>query len=374
MFEINLIPNVKFEMVKAQKSRNIIALFCVFIGIAIAVVLLVLGGIKAGQDITIGAKKSQITTSAQVIDSFSNLDSFLTVQSQLNSLSEISDSRKLLSRIFGIIWVFAPTNGDVVKYSDVNINFEESTISFEAQADAKNAAYLDNDYVVVEAFEKSIDYLTYDYGHYVDAEGNDIPSVCIVETDIDGNSATDGEKMVAYWSKNVNGCNPATNVDEEGKILHEEALIKEEDVRAAVDAGDYVTIYRTPKFAEWYKNSNMGEDGAISGVEHFESQCLKYAYFDGKWNSSNDCKLAPNGIQVSSKSRAVSSEDGSSVVVFHATIGVDPAIFLAKNKHMIAIGPSFRVVTDSYLSNSQLFAPKASEVSGDNMDNSGDIE
>ena len=371
MFEINLVPDVKAEMIKAQRTRNVIALFCGFIVAAMLAVIFVLGGIKAGQDIAISNKKSLIEESSKTINSFSSLNSYLTVQSQLKTLSEVAENRKLLSRIFGLIWVFTPTNGDSLKYSEVRVNLDDNTVSFEAQAQGLTPPF--DNYVVLEAFEKSVPMITYDYGTYLDANDSEIPSICIVESNDSGESLMDGNRLIARWTKGVKGCDPGNNINDEGEVIVPEALIDEDDVASAVSSGNYETIYRTPKFAEWFdKNGGegyMNENGEISGIPHFKSECITYTYFDGKWGSNNTCYLAPDGVRISSKSNGRSTDSGRAVLKFNAAVTFDEAVFLAKNEHVIAIKPSGYInVTDSYVSISDLFTEEAIECNGVNCD------
>ena len=113
----------------------------------------------------------------------------------------------------------------------------------------------------------------------------------------------------------------------------------------------------------------MTEDGNISGVSHFKSECITYTYFDGKWGSNNTCYLAPEGAKISSKSNGKSAENGKSVLKFNASVTFDEAVFLAKNEHVIAIKPSGYInVTDSYVSISDLFTEEAIECNNVNCD------
>lgn len=370
MFEINLVPDVKAEMIKAQRVRNIVAFFSAAIGIVFAVVMLILGSIKGAQDINIKRKDEEIALMSETLAKFSNLDSFLTIQSQLKSLKSIADEKTLASRIFNFIWVFQPTNGDLLEYSEVNMDMNLGTISFDAQA--KSADPNKSNYAVMEAFEQGVPMITFDYGRYVTAEGNEIPAVCIVETDGDGSSFTDDKgRLYARWANGVSGCNPDTNYDEDGIIKVEEATIRLSDVTQAVQAGYYKTINRTPKISEWYKEDGSGfmdSSGEIRGIEHFESSCIDYALVDGVWSSENGCQLIADKIDVRNKSNGMSDENGL-MLMFKATIKLNPEVFLAKNKHMIAIRPSgYLNVTDSYLMITDLFSEAAAICDGRNCE------
>ncbi len=51
MYEINLVPDVKAELLNKQKLRNLVILVCVAAGVACVVVILVLVGIVGTQAI-----------------------------------------------------------------------------------------------------------------------------------------------------------------------------------------------------------------------------------------------------------------------------------------------------------------------------------
>lgn len=348
MFEVNLVPDVKAEMVKAQRIRNIVLFFCLILVGACVTVVMVLGGIKAGQDITMSNQDGLIDSMSKKIHSFSDLDELLTMQTQLNSLGELSQEKKLLSRIFSIIGVFLPTNGDEITLSELNVNLEENTISFDAQADSKTAPYID--YNVLEAFKKSMGMMRYDYGKFVDEDGNEIPDVCVRQTDVEGNAYSENGMLYGIWTRGVKGCDPEA-LDDEEKVQ-----IKAEDVLAAVNNATSVKVWRTPQFNNWYEAGYMSEGGEISGVPHFESECISYSYGAAqRWTSENVCNLVDGDITISGSSNA-KGVDGELVLRFSAVIKLMEEAFLAKNTNMIAIAPDgYTNVTDSYVQIESMF-------------------
>lgn len=50
-YEINLVPEVKHQMIKAQKLRNLVLFICIVVSAASLGVVAVLFSIKSGQDI-----------------------------------------------------------------------------------------------------------------------------------------------------------------------------------------------------------------------------------------------------------------------------------------------------------------------------------
>lgn len=374
MYEINLVPDVKAEMIKAQKLRNFVLLICLIVSIAAAAIVLIFFGIKTGQDIAMGNQDKRIKTMSAKLEEYDGLDEVLTLQYQLNMIDEIAQNKTMLSRVFNVFSVLLPTGADTIALSELNINVPNSTLSFDAQADAGEAPYID--YRVLEAFKKSVGLMKYDYGRYVDKEGNEIPTMCIIEADSLGNAFVENGNTYAKWAKNVKGCDPSKSEemiveeDEEGEKTEEAeeneakmenaevASVTEATVSEAINGGDYVVIWRTPQIKDtkdkkgWYSAGYMDLDGGIKGVEHFESQCTKYSGevvgSKVQWTSSNECDLAPEGLVVTSSSNGKDA-DNNLVLRFSATINLAPEVFRFQNKHLLAIAPTGRQnVTDSY--------------------------
>lgn len=360
MFEVNLVPDVKAEMLKTQRIRNVVILVCIVIVAIAGGVLAILGGIKAGQDITMSSQDETIKVLSNKINEFEDLNSLLTIQGQLDGLEQIGDKKVLLSRIFSVISVLLPSNGDEISLSELNVDLKNSTLRFDAQANANVEPLID--YRVLDAFKKSMPMMRYDYGRYVDEDGNEIPTVCIVEADNSGVTFSENGDIYAIWTKGVKGCNPAEEGDEEEA---EVVQILESDVNAAVYAADSVKIWRTPQLADWSQRGYMEDGGEISGVPHFESECTTYSKVGDRWTSNNVCELIPKGIEITDSTNARDS-GGSLVLRFSATITYNPEVLLAKNKHMLTVAPSGHSnVTDSYMQIEGMFKKRADDCAED---------
>ena len=386
--EINLVPDIKGEMIKALKLRNFTFFICIIIaGASIALTVLV-AAVAGGQQAIVNGKKETITELSQKINSYDDLGKFLTIKDQLGSLSAISENKKVLSRAFGLLTAIFPST---ITISELNINLsaDSPTISFDAQADADEPPYID--YNVLDSFKKSMKYMRYDYGNYVDKEGNTIPSYCIIESGSDGATFRDADKgYYAYWLITGEGCDPAYKSDDGSDNENEYTLsatemekIKEEYTLELYGNQTAVRIWRTPQYDDWYKEQKvegqpyMSLDGEISDVAHFESQCTSYSGFKntdtGKiiWNSSNeDCALVPagdEGIKISDSSNGRGA-NGDLVLRFSATISLEPDYFKFSKKHALAVAPAGRYnVTDSYVQIQNIFSAPAADCAADDV-------
>ena len=428
--EINLVPDVKNEMIKALKLRNLIFFVCIVVAIACVVIIIVFGSIVGGQQIAVHDKEETINKMSDKINSYDDLNDFLTIRDQLGNLQSLSSNKKVLSRTFNILSALIPTGADTVTISELTVNLAETnpTFSFDAQANAGKEPYID--YNVLDSFKKSMQYMRYDYGRYVDKEGADIPAYCIIENADDGSVLyEDGKGIYAYWTIAGEGCNPSdaayisqaeldaeeeekkakeeeektpdlqnllgnknnidNNEDEEDENSKDEENSDDEKSNSSkknsADAyateeygnpdqdGNYtpvVRIWRTPQYNEWYDAGHMTEDGEISGVPHFNSECITYQGEQTneksktlKWTETNDeCKLVPDGddgIKISDSSNGRGAGD-ELVLRFSAVISLEPEVYSFKNYHMLAIAPSGRRnVTDSYVQIQAMFGEKA---------------
>lgn len=385
--EINLVPDVKGEMIKALKLRNLIFFLCIVIASASIAITAIFAVIASGQQAVADGKKVTIDALSQKINAYSDLSDFLTIKDQLGNLSAISSNKKLLSRTFGILPAIIPTGADTITISELEIDLsrEEPTISFDAQA---NAGDSNIDYKVLEAFKKSMDYMHYDYGNYVDKEGSKIPAYCIIESGNDGATFYDQARSsyYAFWLITGDGCNPAyedetTDDDSATRVSASELAKRSEGYTTEEYNGQTVVrIWRTPQFNDWYKDNEvagqpyMDLSGNISNVAHFVSACISYTGSKNSstgsvtWSSSNEsCKLVPggseNGIAISNSSNGRDT-NGELVLRFSAEIKLSPEFYKFSNNHMLAIGPTGRHnVTDSYVQIQNMFEQRATDCS-----------
>ena len=150
-YEINLVPEVKHQMIKAQKLRNLVLFICIVVSAASLGVVAVLFSIKSGQDIAMSSQDKKLETMSAKLMGFEELGDLVTVQGQLGKLQEIANNKRVLSRVFGALGAMLPTGGDVVQLSELRVDHDASTLRMEAQADARMAPLID--YRVLESFK-----------------------------------------------------------------------------------------------------------------------------------------------------------------------------------------------------------------------------
>lgn len=388
--EINLVPDIKNEMIKALKMRNFIFFISFIIAVASVGLTLVVGTIMGGQQLALSGKQTTLDKLSKKLNSYGDLSEFLTFQGQIDNIEGLIDDKKVLSRTFNVLSALLPTGADTITISELNVRFGDNTsFTFSARANAGKEPYID--YNVLDSFKKSMQYMRYDYGNYVDKNGDSIPAYCMIETGSDGAIFTDPDKGVyAYWNFNLDGCSKQSFTDKNSETndetLSEETpsntnLISSEYTIENFEGKDVIRIWRTPQYAEWYSESEtegkpyMSLNGEIKNVAHFKSSCISYsgsltdAEKTPKWKETNDsCLLVPdgtNGIKISSSSNGRDS-NGELVLIFDATISLNPDVFSFNKKHVLALAPSGRHnVTDSYVQIQSMFGERATECSED---------
>jgi Tfp pilus assembly protein PilN len=182
MIEINLAPDVKQELIKAQRIRDKVTVGSIIIGIAsIVVVALLASYVFVAQSVRNMAADSEISKQSESLTEIKDLSKTLTIQNQLTKISDIYDSKKINSRLFNLLTTIIPPEPNDIKYSSLKIDSTLGIISIEGQAV--------NSYAALETFIKTIKGATV---NYTDSVG-EVQSVPLTAGDIDISSTSYGE-------------------------------------------------------------------------------------------------------------------------------------------------------------------------------------
>lgn len=149
MIEINLIPDVKQELLSAKRVRTYVISGAVVIGVAaVAIVILLALYLFTVQGIRGSLVDDSITKKSNELNGITDLSNMLTIQNQLTSLSEMHNSKNIDSRMFDILTAVNPAAPNQIAVSSAKIDAETKTISIEAQAN--------NGFEAAEAFKKTV--------------------------------------------------------------------------------------------------------------------------------------------------------------------------------------------------------------------------
>lgn len=134
MIEINLIPDVKRELLKAQRTRSAVvtaAIFASIISVGVVVLLLVyVYGVQLGRGAILN---SQISNKSAELAQVEDLSRMVTIQNQLGKISELNNEKNMSSRLFDMLSAVLPPEPNTVRVSQLDVNSEEGTVRIEGQ-------------------------------------------------------------------------------------------------------------------------------------------------------------------------------------------------------------------------------------------------
>jgi hypothetical protein len=166
MIEINLVPDVKQELIKAQRVRAGVISMAILVGIIAGGVVVVLAmwvfAVQTARNvITDNAIKSESEKLSKVED----ISNTLTIQNQLSKLSAMHDSKHIDSRLFDILTTINPPEPNNIAITKLTLDSETSSVTVEGQAV--------NGYPALEVFKKTIAATKFEYTK--DGAGQSVP-------------------------------------------------------------------------------------------------------------------------------------------------------------------------------------------------------
>jgi hypothetical protein len=148
MIEINLIPDVKQELIHTRMIRSAVISGAIVTTIIAAAIVVVLSIYVFGvQTVRNAVADDQITKGSTQLSSNIDLSKTLTIQNQLTKINALNDSKMVDSRIFNVLQAIIPPAPNDVKVSSLVIDADTKTVTFEGQTPT---------YPSLEAFKKTI--------------------------------------------------------------------------------------------------------------------------------------------------------------------------------------------------------------------------
>ncbi len=150
MIEINLVPDVKQELIKAERIRSAVISAAILIGIASVAIVTLLAIYTFGvQTVRSSLADDAIKKGGAQLAGVTDLSKTLTIQNQLTKISSIHDSIKVDSRIFDVLQTIIPPAPNDVQVSTLTVDSSVNQVTIEGQAA--------NSYAAVEVFKKTIE-------------------------------------------------------------------------------------------------------------------------------------------------------------------------------------------------------------------------
>jgi len=149
MIEINLVPDVKQELLRAERVRAVVISGAILTGIiSLGIVALLAFYIYAVQAVRGGLADDAIKKGSEQLAGVEDLSKVLTIQNQLSKISELNSSKKIDSRLFDVLAAVIPPAPNQVQVSSLIVSADTSQISIEGQTRAFDA---------LEIFKKTVD-------------------------------------------------------------------------------------------------------------------------------------------------------------------------------------------------------------------------
>jgi Tfp pilus assembly protein PilN len=143
LIQLNLLPDVKLEYIKAQRSRRLVLTVSVLATIVSVVILVLLLSYSALQKKHLDDLSSDITNETNQLQQKPHISQILTVQNQLESLTALHAGKPAASRLFDYLNSVTPAQVNITTF---NIDFTAQTASITGTADALSSVnkYVDN--------------------------------------------------------------------------------------------------------------------------------------------------------------------------------------------------------------------------------------
>ena len=148
MIEINLIPDIKQQLIRARMIRSAVVSGAIVASIiATAVVAVIAVYVYGVQTVRNVVADDAIKSGAAKLATVEDLSKILTIQNQLTKMSALNDEKMIDSRVFDLLQAIIPPSPNDVKVSNLIIDTEAQSVTFEGQTPT---------YPSLEAFKKTI--------------------------------------------------------------------------------------------------------------------------------------------------------------------------------------------------------------------------
>ena len=117
MVQFNLLPDVKLQYIKTQRTKHVVMLFSFISSIAaVGLLVFLLAVVYVVQPQREGAIEKKINKTQADIKSVKDVTKMITVQNQLNTLTELHVGKPVTSRAFGYLQQLTPASANLNKF------------------------------------------------------------------------------------------------------------------------------------------------------------------------------------------------------------------------------------------------------------------
>lgn len=134
MIELNLLPDVKLEYIRAKKTKRTVMTIAMLVSAAsFGVMLLLFVVVNVIQKTHLSNLNDDIASLSQELQNTPDLTKVLTVQNQLSSITELHDKKPVASRLTNYITQVTPAD---VTLAELDVDFANNSMIFRGAADS----------------------------------------------------------------------------------------------------------------------------------------------------------------------------------------------------------------------------------------------
>lgn len=150
MIQLNLLPDVKLQYLKAKRLQGLVmSVSTILIIASLAIFILLVGTVNVLQKKNIHDLDRDISSYTKQLQDTPDLNKVLTVQNQLRALPDLHDQKAVASRVFGFLKQLTPKEASI---SQLSTDYTQHTMTITG-----NAKSLD----IVNTFVDSIKFTTF---------------------------------------------------------------------------------------------------------------------------------------------------------------------------------------------------------------------
>ena len=132
MIELNLLPDVKKEYLKAQSFRaKTISLSILATIVAVGATAVLAAYVYGGQKLVSTLQKNDIEAKTKELKGKKDIDKYLTIQSQLKDISGLHDQKNMTSRVLSVLPKLNPPAPNNVKLANASFTVIDGSLSLQ---------------------------------------------------------------------------------------------------------------------------------------------------------------------------------------------------------------------------------------------------
>lgn len=134
MVQFNLLPDVKLQYIRSQRTKHLVASIATLSGVvAVGLLLFSMFVVYVVQKQLIQTLNKDIAASSKQLKAIPNIDTMLTVQKQLDSLTGLHEKKPVMSRVFTYLQQLTPQS---VGLNKLQADMTANTITLGGTADS----------------------------------------------------------------------------------------------------------------------------------------------------------------------------------------------------------------------------------------------